>query len=232
MSGRRRLRPNRHLGRRGSGPGDNSGRYWGDLANWSGVTEAPVGSNFSITFNNDFLSGTGQRNVLLATSGGADSAITIGNITFSNATSGNRSYNINNLSGGSGTLIIDSGSVGVASKLKVYTGATNTQTFNVAVQLDSSLEFDIGSPSTGTTNNLLVFNGSLSGIGGVTTASTHLYRALFNAANSYTGDTTLTNAQLVVGAASTSAPASMPITIIADARRPAHRPDRRRRRTS
>ncbi|MFH1499765.1 MAG: PEP-CTERM sorting domain-containing protein [Verrucomicrobiota bacterium] len=186
----------------GTGTAVTEGRYWGELANWSGVADAPIGSARSISFNNDGNTAAGQRIPLLADASGNDTSITIGNISFSTA-SGNRGYSIRNVTGGNGELILDSGAGGTPVSISAYTSASNVHSIDANVQLNSDLELNIRGTSSSSTSNIFVVNGSISGAGGIFSNASNNYRTLFNGANTYTGNTTLTNGQFVVGATGT-----------------------------
>lgn len=189
----------------GAGAGDGAnGRYWGDLANWSGVVAIPNGTGFTASLNNDANNTSGQRTLLLANGAGADTSFTIKSFSSSTATS-NRDYRINNVSGGTAKLIFDSGVPDTAATFTVWTSAGSVLAINAGLQLNSNLDALIRFNSA-TTTILASFNGVISGAGGfnlTTLNSGTTYRAGFNATNTYIGNTTIANGHLVVGATGT-----------------------------
>lgn len=170
-----------------------AGANWGDSAIWNPAT-VPNANDATVTFPTSFQN---NRTILLAT-GGVDSSFTIRRISHAPATSGNRGYTINNVSGGTGILIFDSFDASPASISRSGVGTNNNLTLNVGVRLDDSFSITVDGGSD------VVFNRSISSAGAFASITKSGSRsANFNAANTYLGQTFITGGTISVGASGT-----------------------------
>ncbi|MEX0774393.1 MAG: autotransporter-associated beta strand repeat-containing protein [Phycisphaeraceae bacterium] len=184
-------------------------RNWGNTASWSGGTGVPDDNTDTVTINNDFID-AGRRNPLLADSSGNDASFTVKSI-FANPNSiGNRSYTFGNVASGVGVLIMDTDVVAGNTTITANTGGTsdannNTLTFNVGIQLNDNLILTTSPFSTSSlTLTKATFNRAMGELGGARSVTkSGSQRAVFNAANSYSGGTIVTAGELVVGVAGT-----------------------------
>lgn len=126
--------------------GGNSGN-WGDVIKWVGDSTFPNGIGETATFTNAAFNGGGGT-ILLATSAGADTDITIG-AWSKNTASGNVRVSLNNVSGGTGKLIFDATS-GNATYTSSNQSSTSGDTINVAIQLNDNINVTAG--GSGVTN--------------------------------------------------------------------------------
>jgi len=170
--------------------GGNSGN-WGDVVKWVGDTTFPNGAGEVATFTNSAFSGGGGT-ILLATSGGLDTDITLGGWSKSTV-SGNVRVNLNNVAGGTGKLIFDATS-GNATYNSSNQNSTSGDTINVAIQLNDSLTATIsGAPAVNFTRVISESGGSRS----LTKAGTGTLRLTgTTGANTFSGGVTITNGTL------------------------------------
>lgn len=181
----------------GGGPGDATGRYWGDAANWTGAPEGATGTDCTAVFDNAYLDNKGQRNLLLANSLGQPISIVIGNLSFKTVSSGNRAYTINSLGDGDSLLIFDSGVPGTNCKLALYSAAENRHVINAAIELISTLEIQAKSPAQ-TTSSLLLFRGAIAGSGGILMNKANEQGVTLAGVNTYSGPTVVSAGRLTV----------------------------------
>lgn len=171
-------------------------RCWGNPASWSGGDGTyPDGNTDSIAFSNDFIDSARRSPLLLADASTNDMSVILSGVSVSMATSGNRSYAINNVSGGTGVLYFEDPSDGIAS-VGGWISGSNRITFNVNVVLKSHLFIDARGPSSG---NTLFFSAPVSESGGsFSLTKSGLYGATLTAANSYSGGTFVQSGTLVI----------------------------------
>ncbi|MBE2204639.1 MAG: PEP-CTERM sorting domain-containing protein [Chthoniobacterales bacterium] len=120
--------------------GGNTTSNWGDSTKWNPNT-APNGIGETATFDNSSFFGAGGT-ILLGTSSGVDTNITIGTWTKSSASLG-RLVTINNVASGTGKLIFDVAS-GNATYYSSNGNSASGDTLNVGIQLNDSLAVTVG----------------------------------------------------------------------------------------
>lgn len=171
--------------------GGTSGN-WGNPAEWNPNTNYPgSGANDAVQFDNMQFSG-GGGNIALADVSGLDASFTIGSISKATA-SGNRNFNLNNVTSGVGQLIFAHSS-GTATFTNSNGLQTFTDNFNVGVRLDSNLSLSVGGA-----NLTLRFTKAVTENGGarsIAKAGTGTF--VLRAANSYSGGTTITAGKILV----------------------------------
>ena len=120
--------------------GGNTTSNWGDSTKWNPNT-APNGIGETATFDNNSFFASGGT-ILLGTSSGVDTNITIGTWTKSSA-SGGRAVTVNNVASGTGKLIFDVAS-GNATYSSSNVNAGSGDTINAGIQLNDSLAVTVG----------------------------------------------------------------------------------------
>jgi autotransporter-associated beta strand protein len=162
---------------------------WGNANEWSPNTGFPNAATDDISQDSTF---TGGETAFLATAAGVDSSFTVGSISMSASTSGNRSLTFSNVLNGTGVIIFDDDD-GTAN-VTVFAN-NNRFTFNSGVQLiDPLLIASTSTSGTNTSDTKATFNGSISESGGSKAVTVNLATArivVFNGSNSYSGGTTL-----------------------------------------
>lgn len=170
--------------------GDN---YWGNGANWVGGS-FPDGVDTSASLQKSGINA--NQKLILANSAGVDQSFTVGALTIGSGGGGgasSHSYEVNNVSGGTGSLIFQTTS-GSATLNYQNLFANPTMEINTGVILNSNLNINV-KDTTGT----FQINGDVSGANGISLVGVGTLR--LNGANTYSGATTLTSGTLLLGAA-------------------------------
>ena len=176
-------------------------RCWGNPASWSGGDGTyPDGGNDSIAFNNDFIDSTKRSPLLLADAATNDMSVTLSGVSVSIPTPGNRSYAINNVSGGTGVLYFEDPSDTIVS-VGGWIAGSNRITFNVNVVLKSALIINADGPSSG---NTFFFSAPVSESGGsFSLAKSGPFGATLTAVNGSSGGKLIQSGTLVVSGSGT-----------------------------
>jgi autotransporter-associated beta strand protein len=180
--------------------GGVTGNYWGEEGNWGAATTG--GPAFPGAAGDAATISVGAT-ITLADAAGLDSSFTLASLT---SNTGSINVTVNNVSGGTGTLIFDNGA-GSAS-ITTTRNSGKVMTFNVGITLNSNLSI-----KAQTSPNSLIFNKAItSGVAGTginiagqnSTNTQGIIYTVLNAASSYTGATTISGSGLSSTAGTTS----------------------------
>lgn len=165
--------------------GGNVTSNWGDSTKWNPNT-APNGIGETATFDNSSFFAAGGT-ILLGTSSGVDTNITIGTWNKTSS-SGGRLVTINNVASGTGKLIFDVAS-GTATYSSSNVNTASGDTLNVGIQLNDSLAVTVGGAAS------VNFTGVVSESGGARSitkiGNSTLIMSGTTGANTFTGGVTI-----------------------------------------
>jgi hypothetical protein len=125
-------------------------RFWGNSDSWSGGDVAyPDGVNHEVAINNDFIQAALRSPILMADAAGNDISVTICGWSQNGPSSGNREYIVQNVTDGTGALILKDTSDDEVL-LSTYNASRNYTQFKVLLMAHSNVRLHANGNSGGT----------------------------------------------------------------------------------